>query len=107
MKIKVKYSCPMTTVRVKPKKVKSRGPGFRSGGRFVTRKEILKDPYLSSTERMLLLDMCKGVTVKKVKKIKKRNFRKLVTKRPIAHYLIDGTIYNTGDITEVSSFWGI
>jgi len=105
MKIKLYYGYPKVTVktRFKRPKRKVRGPGFMAAGQYLTRKHILKNKYLSRSEREILLDMCSGVTVKKSKRTKRLN--KYVS--PIAKYYIDGTVYRDGSIDEVSEFWGI
>jgi len=96
MKIKVKlYDSPRVVVK---------SPGFYACGEYISSKRIKRSKYLSKKDKELLLDMCYGVEVKRIKKIKKYNAKKLIVDRPIAKYFVNGTIFRGGDIEEVISF---
>jgi len=100
MKIKVRcYDLPRVVVR-KPKKVKRRKPGFFTCGEYVEARHIKKNNWLSKKEKELLLDMCEGVEVNRVKKV--RRSKRLP--RPLAHYYVDGVIYRDGSYDEIISF---
>ena len=110
MKVKVRlHECPFGYyVKTKPKKikrvkVKKREPGFTIDGTRITRKSILGNKYLTGKEREALLDMCYGVTTRKVKVVNKSKRYK----RPIAKYYVDGTVFYDGSFEEISEFYGI
>jgi len=108
MKVRMKlYGCPLGYyVKAKPKKlkrVKVKEPGFYAHGTRIKQSSILKNKYLSRKEREALLDMCHGVKVKKVRKVRKSK----QWTRPVAKYYVDGTIYCDGSIWETSEFYRV
>ena len=104
MKIRIFYSYPKVTVKTRRKpKAKKRESGFYAGGHYVTRKHIMGNKWLSKAERQALLDMCQGVTVKKIRQT--RTSQKCV--KPVGRYRVDGVVYCDGSIEELSEFWGV
>ena len=101
MKITVRF------VEVKPKKkvkvkAKKQGRGFWAAGQYISRKQITGSKWLTKKEKEMLLDMCGGVAIKRVKQVKRSKYPKAV-----ARYYVDGVLYCDGSYDEVCEFWGV